>query len=61
MKHVLLFGLLLLIIACSIPRRAELVDGSTINVRYKWTKSGPVCKDSTGAVVQPYTINNVKR
>ncbi len=61
MKHVLLFGLLLLIIACSIPRRAELVDGSTINVRYKWTKSGPVCKDSTGAVVQPYYINNLTR
>ena len=61
MKPVLLFGILLLIIACSIPRRAELLDGSTIRVRYKWTKSGPVCKDSTGAVVPAYVINNVKR
>ena len=60
MKHVLLFGLLLLIIACSIPRRAELVDGSTINVRMKWTKEGPVCYDSSG-VVMPYYINRLSK
>lgn len=60
MKSILLFGLLLLAIACAVPRRAEMADGSIRNVRMKWTKEGPVCYDSTG-IIQPYNINQLKR
>ncbi len=60
MKSVLLFGLLLLAIACAVPRKAEMADGSIRNVRMKWTKEGPVCYDSSG-VVMPYYINRLSK
>ena len=61
MKSVLAFGLILLAIACSLPRKAELIDGRVISVRYKYTSNGPVCRDSSGTVVQPYNISKITK
>lgn len=58
MKSVLLFGLIA--IACAVPRRAEMSDGSIRNVRMKWTKEGPVCYDSSG-IVMPYSIERLTK
>lgn len=61
MRAVFVFGLLLLAIACSLPRKAELIDGRVISVRYKYTSNGPVCRDSSGEMVQPYHINKISK
>lgn len=61
MKLVLIFGLFLLGIVCSVPRKAELLDGRTIKVYYKHTSNGPICRDSSGKYVEPYNINLIKR
>jgi hypothetical protein len=61
MKLVFAFGILLLAIACSFPRKAKLVDGSVIRVKYRNTPEGPVCIDSSGSYIPCYYIDKISK